>query len=297
MPRFPGRAMRFGALVGTVAVAGTLLGACSTSNTPAAAPDSGSPVASGTAPAPASVGVKPTVVLVHGAWADTGSWDGEVTSLRKQGYEARAIANPLENLTTDSASVAQFLRSIKGPIVLVGHSYGGSVITEAAAGNPDVKALVYVNAAAPDVGETTGSLSGADSVLKQKPETELFDELPIPGAPAGTQDLYLKRDIFIGNLGNDLPADTATQLWAGQRAASTAAFDTPATAAAWKTIPSWYFISSGDQIITPTSERAMAARAHSQVTIFDGGSHLTLVSHPDAVTAVIMSAVNAVQHG
>jgi len=238
--------------------------------------------------------VRPTVVLIHGAWADTSSWDGEVDALRKAGYDARAIANPLENLTTDAASVAGFLKSLSGPIVLVGHSYGGSVITEAAAGNPNVKALVYVDAAAPDVGETNGSLSGADSVLKQKPEADLFDKLPVPGAPAGTFDLYLKKDIFVHNFGGDLPADTATRLWATQRVASTAAFETPATQAAWKSIPSWYFISSGDQIITPTSEKAMAERARSQVTTFDGGSHLTLVSHPDAVTAVIQSAINSV---
>jgi pimeloyl-ACP methyl ester carboxylesterase len=239
--------------------------------------------------------LRPTVVLVHGAWADASSWDGEVEALTRQGYDARAIANPLENLNADAASVATFLGSLSGPTVLVGHSYGGSVITEAAADDPEVKALVYVDAAAPDVGETNGSLSGADSILKQRPEEELFDKLPAPDAPAGTFDLYLKRDIFVHHFGNDLPAEMATRLWATQRTASTAAFDTPATRAAWKTIPSWYFISSGDQIITPTSEYAMAARARSQVTTFDGGSHLTLISHPDAVTAVIESAIASVR--
>jgi pimeloyl-ACP methyl ester carboxylesterase len=176
--------------------------------------------------------------------------------------------------------------------VLVGHSYGGSVITNAAEGNPNVKALVYVDAAAPDVGETNGSLSGADSVLKHIPEDGLFDKLPYPGAPAGAMDLYLKKDVFLAHFGNDLPSDVATRLWASQRAASTAAFDTPSRYAAWKTIPSWYFISTGDQIITPTSERAMAKRANSTVTEFDGGSHLTLISHPEAVTAVILEAVH-----
>jgi pimeloyl-ACP methyl ester carboxylesterase len=239
-------------------------------------------------------GVKPTIVLVHGAWADTSSWNGEVVALEERGYDVRAIANPLQNLTTDSESVAGFLKTINGPIVLVGHSYGGSVITNAAEGIPNVKALVYVDAAAPDVGETNGSLSGADSVLKHKSDDELFDKLTFPGAPPGAVDLYLKRDVFLQNFANDLPADVATRLWATQRAASTAAFDTPSRYAAWKTIPSWYFISSGDQIITPTSERAMAARAHSTVTEFTGGSHLTLVSHPDAVTAVIVDAANSV---
>ncbi|WP_264073191.1 alpha/beta fold hydrolase, partial [Mycolicibacter minnesotensis] len=120
--------------------------------------------------------MKPTVVLVHGAWADASSWDGEVTALQIKGHDVRAIANPLENLTTDAEYVSNFLKSISGPIVLVGHSYGGSVITNAAAGIPNVKALVYVDAAAPDVGETNGSLSGSDSVLKHTPESELFDK-------------------------------------------------------------------------------------------------------------------------
>jgi pimeloyl-ACP methyl ester carboxylesterase len=243
------------------------------------------------------VGAEPpglTVVLVHGAWADTSSWDGEVTALLADGYDVRAIANPLENLTTDAETVSVFLKSIPGPVVLVGHSYGGSVITNAAADNPNVKALVYVDAAAPDVGETNGSLSGADSVLKQRAADELFDKLPYPSAPPGAVDLYLKKDIFVSYFGSDLPADVATRLWASQRVASSAAFDTPSRFAAWKTIPSWYFISSGDQIITPTSELAMAARAGARVTEFDGGSHLTLISHPDSVTAVILDAARSV---
>ena len=239
--------------------------------------------------------MKPTVVLVHGAWADASSWGGEVTALEKQGYDVRAIANPLENLTTDSEYVSNFLKTVNGPIVLVGYSYGGSVITNAAEGNAEVKALVYVDAAAPDVGETTGSLSGADSVLTVRPKDQLFDTLPYPGAPAGASDIYLKQDIFLRHFGNDLPPERARQLWATQRPVSSNAFDTPSTYAAWRTIPSWYFISSGDQIITPISERAMAARAGSHVTIFDGGSHLTLVSHPEAVTAVIQQAIDSVQ--
>jgi pimeloyl-ACP methyl ester carboxylesterase len=166
------------------------------------------------------------------------------------------------------------LTTISGPIVLVGHPYGGAVIMNAAAGNPNVKALVYVDAAAPDVGETIGSLSGADSILKQKPESELFEKVPYFGAPAGAVDLYLKK--------------------ATQRTASTSAFDTPSKYAVWQIIPSWYFISSGDQIITPTSETAMANRAHSKITNVQGGSHLTLISHPDAVTAVIDQAIASV---
>ncbi|WP_445165888.1 alpha/beta fold hydrolase [Mycolicibacterium sp. Dal123E01] len=252
-----------------------------------------SAIAAGAPVAPAPTGAKPTIVLVHGAFADASSWGGEVAALQKQGYDARAIADPLQNLDSDTQSVKDFLATLNGPIVLVGHSYGGSVITNAATGNPNVKALVYVDAAAPDVGETTASLSGAGSVLT-RPQGELFDPVPSPGAPDGTAELYLKKDIFLQHFGNDLPPDLASRAWASQRSASAAALFAPSKSAAWKQIPSWYFISSGDQVITPDSESSMAERAHSQVTRFNGGSHLTLVSHPDAVTQVIDAAIGSV---
>ena len=119
--------------------------------------------------------------------------------------------------------------------------------------------------------------------------------VPYPGAPRGAQDLYLKRGVFLNDFGQDLARRTAVRLWATQRPASTLAFSTPSRAAAWKTIPSWYFISTGDRIITPASELAMAHRAHSKITIFHGGSHLTLISHPAAVTKVIGSAICSVR--
>jgi pimeloyl-ACP methyl ester carboxylesterase len=232
--------------------------------------------------------VKPTVVLVHGAWADASSWGGEVAALQAAGYDVRAIANPLQNLTTDSEYVADYLKTIHGPVVLVGHSYGGSVITNAAAGLANVKRLVYVDAAAPAPGQTTAQLSGAGSVLIKMKPAELFYTTT---DPAGPPELYLREGIFIHHFASDLPQSKAKVLWASQRGASIAAFDTPSKAAAWKTIPSWYFISTGDQIITPASELAMARRAHSHITMFRGGSHLTLISHPNAVTAVIASAI------
>jgi len=235
--------------------------------------------------------VKPTVVLVHGAWADTSSWHGEVVALQAAGYDARAIGNPVQNLTTDSQYVADYLRSLHGPVVLVGHSYGGSVITNAAAGLANVKALVFVDAAAPAPGQTTGQLSGAASIVNQKKPSQLFFTTIYPGAPGGASELYLKESIFVRYFGSDLPPSVARSLWASQRGASTAAFTTPSMRAAWKTIPSWYFISTGDQIITAGSELAMAHRAHSHITIFRGGSHLTLISHPKAVTGVIASAI------
>jgi len=270
------RLVRMGALTGAAAVAVAM-------TVPSA-------VAVG---APAPNGPKPTIVLVHGAFADASSWGGEVGALEQAGYDVRAIANPLENLDSDTDYVKNFLSTVDGPIVLAGHSYGGSVITNAAAGNPNVKALVYVDAAAPDVGETTAQLSGADSVLT-RPQEELFDAVLPPGAPKEQAQLYLRKDVFLQHFGNDLPPDLATRAWASQRSAAVAALFTPSKNAAWKDIPSWYFISSGDQVITPTSEESMAARAHSQVTRFDGGSHLTLVSHPDAVTQVIEAAAASV---
>jgi pimeloyl-ACP methyl ester carboxylesterase len=232
---------------------------------------------------------KPTVVLVHGAFADASSWSGEVATLQAAGYDVRAIANPLQNLTTDSAYVADYLKTIHGPVVLAGHSYGGSVITNAAAGLANVKRLVYVDAVAPAPGETLSQLSGAGSVVIKKKPAELFYTTADPNS--GAPELYLKESIFVHNFANDLPPARAKVLWASQRGAATAVFATPSKAAAWKTIPSWYFISTGDQIITPASELAMAHRARSHVITFRGGSHLTLISHPNAVTAVITAAI------
>ena len=231
---------------------------------------------------------KPTVVLVHGAWADASSWSGEVAALQAAGYDVRAIANPLQNLTTDSQYVADYLKAMHGPVVLVGHSYGGSVISNAAAGLANVKRLVYVDAFAPAPGQTTAQLNGADSVVTTMSPAELFNTTT---GPTGTPELYLKEGIFIHHFANDLPPSKAKVLWASQRGTSAAAFDTRSNAAAWKMIPSWYFISTGDQIITPASELAMARHAHSHITIFHGGSHLTLISHPNAVTEVIAAAI------
>jgi pimeloyl-ACP methyl ester carboxylesterase len=232
--------------------------------------------------------------MVHGAWADTSSWDGEVAALEKNGYHARTVDNPLRNLITDAGAVASFLNTIDGPVVLVGHSYGGAVITEAAASAPNVKALVYVDAYAPDVGESASTLNGDGSVVLTLPEDQLFDTASYPNAPDGAVDLLLKKDIFLNNFASDLPHEQATHLWETQRATSTAALKTPNTEAAWKTLPSWAFISTGDQIITPAAKEFMAQRANAHVTTFQGGSHLTLISHPDAVAAVIESAAATV---
>ena len=238
-----------------------------------------------------SGGTAPTVVLVHGAWADASSWAGEVRMLQRAGVRVRAIANPVEDLTTDARYVADFLQTIRGPIVLVGHSYGGAVITNAAAGLARVKALVYVDAAAPAPGETNGQLSGSRSVLATSSPATLYKTVPRPSYTPGAHELYLRENVFLEDFASDLPRSEAIRLWASQRGASTAAFMTPSRTAAWKTIPSWFFVSTGDRIITPASQRAMARRARAHVTTFRGGSHLTLISHPEAVAAVIASAI------
>ncbi|MEU6728769.1 alpha/beta hydrolase [Nonomuraea wenchangensis] len=259
-----------------------LLLAAGTAQAPAAAPPP---------PCPTPAAGRPTVVLVHGAWADTSSWNGEIKALQRAGYDVRAVGNPLRGLTEDAQTVRDFLNGLTGSVVLVGHSYGGSVITNAAAGDRDVKALVYVDAAVPDVGETTAQLSGAGSALGGDPAT-LYERVPRSG---GAADLYLKRQVFVRSFASDLPRGEARRLWAAQRSASTAAFQTPSKAAAWKTIPSWSFIATGDRIIVPASQRAMAERAGSRVTQFAGGSHLALVSQPAAVTRVIQEAICSVR--
>lgn len=241
--------------------------------------------------AQAQPAARPTVVLVHGAWADTSSWDGEVGALGAKGFVARAIANPLRNLITDARSVASFLQTIDGPVVLVGHSYGGAVISAAAVGNPNVKALVFIDAFIPEIGEAGADLNGDGSILHTIPEEHLFDTVPDRD---GAVDLLLKKAVFQRHFASDISAERSSRLWATQRATSTAAVRTPATAAAWKSVPSWAFVSTGDQIITPASKHEMAQRAGAHITTFEGGSHLTLISHPDAVAEIIESAALAV---
>ena len=187
--------------------------------------------------------------------------------------------------------MADFLQTIRGPIVLVGHSYGGAVVTNAAAGLAGVKALVYVDASAPAPGETNGQLSGSRSVLTTGKQGKLYKNVPRPSYAPGAHELYLRKAVFVEQFASDLPRTEAVRLWASQRGASTAAFMTPSRTAAWKTIPSWFFVSTGDRIITPASQLAMARRARARVTTFRGGSHLTLISHPEAVAAVIASAI------
>ena len=233
-----------------------------------------------------------TVVFVHGAWADSSSWNGEVRRLQQAGCPVRAADNPVEDLNTDSQKVAALVRTIDGPVLLVGHSYGGSVITNVGAQAPNVVGLVYVDAFAPAVGEPASKLGGATSAIATTPPAQVFQQ--IPGAPSGSSWMILRKKFFREHFASDLSTAQADQLWATQTIASSGALDTPSKYAAWKTLPAWYFLSTGDQIITPQAQRAQATRANAHITVFRGGSHLTLISHPDAVTGVIAKALSGV---
>jgi pimeloyl-ACP methyl ester carboxylesterase len=227
---------------------------------------------------------KPTIVLVHGAWADSSGWNEVVERLQKRGYDVLAPATPLRSLDGDAAYLASFLAQTPGPIILAGHSYGGAVITNAAAGNANVKALVYVNGFAPDVGEDTLHLAGADSLI---PTSIEFKGIPPFGA--NDVDVYIKKENFRETFAGDLPEKLTDVLAATQRAVTLAAGAGPTTATAWRTIPSWYLLARQDKTITPVAQRFMATRAGSTIVEIDS-AHLTMLSHPSAVVDLIETA-------
>jgi pimeloyl-ACP methyl ester carboxylesterase len=238
-------------------------------------------------------GSKPTVVLVHGAWADSGSWDQVVARLQRQGYPVIAFPTPLRSLPDDSAYLAAFLSSIPGPIVLVGHSYGGAVVTNAATGNDNVKALVYVDAFLPAESDTLGGLLGTppgSCVLGDF--TQIFDLRPIPGAPAGVVDAYVKQSLFPSCFANDLPAKQAAVLAATQRPISTATLGQPSGPPAWAEIPSWALVGTVDRVILPATQLFMAERAGARIVKIKA-SHLSMISQPGAVTHLIVTAARA----
>jgi pimeloyl-ACP methyl ester carboxylesterase len=234
---------------------------------------------------------KPTIVLVHGAWADSSSWSGEIARLQRDGYPVDAAPNPLRGLSFDAAYLKDFLSTVSGPIILVGHSYGGAVMSSAATGNPNVKALVYVDGYAPDTGETIAALSGADSIFAPAATdpTSVFRLVPYPGAPAGAVDTYVLTNLFITKFANGVPRRQAAVLAASQSPASTETFGPFPGTPAWKTIPSYYVLGTLDNAITPDAQEFMATRAHAQITRIKAG-HLGLITKPGAVTNVIERA-------
>ncbi|HEY7486602.1 MAG TPA: alpha/beta hydrolase [Streptosporangiaceae bacterium] len=242
-------------------------------------------------------GAKPTIVLEHGAWADSSGWNGVIRRLQHDGYSVLAPPNPLRGLSNDAATLADFLSTIAGPIVLVAHSYGGAVVTNAATGNPNVKALVYIDAFIPDQGENAFGLAGADSCLAGDP-TKNFKFVPYPGAPAGDVDLYLNTPAnppypgFAACFANGVPAPEVALLAVTQRPLTLSAGTAPSGSPAWKTIPSWALIGTADHVIPPTAQQFMAGRAHAHITKINAG-HLSLISRPGAVTNVILNAIHA----
>lgn len=230
---------------------------------------------------------KPTVVLVHGAFADSSGWSAVAGRLMNAGYPVIAFSNPLRGPSSDGEYLRTFLSTIEGPIVLVGHSYGGVVITNAATGNENVQSLVYVAAYAPAEGESVSDanhLGGGTSVV-----TDHLVVRPFPGASNGDADAYIDPAWFHELFAQDLSPRTTRFMAASQRPGAFAALVTPSGPPAWAEIPSWYMVASQDRIIPPEAERAMAERAGSTTVEIDS-SHVAMMSHPGAVTRLIRQA-------
>ncbi|WP_405392562.1 alpha/beta hydrolase [Streptomyces sp. NBC_01102] len=248
------------------------------------------PPAAGAAP---HHSIRPTIVLEHGAFADAASWDGVVTRLQRAGYPVVSAANPLRGPATDAAYLRSILDHIDGPVVLVGHSYGGTVISQAAAGLEDkVKALVYIAAFLPDTGESSIGLTDKfpGSTLGQAVESVNYS-LPDGGQGA---DVYIKPEKFRSQFAADVPADKARIMAAGQRPVAAAALEERSTEAAWKTIPSWSLVTTEDRNIPVAAQRFMSTRAKARTTTIDA-SHAVSVSRPEAVTRIVEQAARTVR--
>ena len=238
----------------------------------------------------------PTIVLVHGAWADASGWSAAILRLQEDGFTVYAPPNPLRGLPQDAAYLHDFLTqnpALAGqPVVLAAHSYGGAVITNAAVGDPQVKALVYVDAFIPDQDETIGQLAGAQpgSCLLGN-AADIFDSVPYPGGP-GDVNLYIKPSLVPGCFATGLPPGQAAVIAATQRPLTASAFAEPSGAPAWKTIPSWAVIGTADRVIPPAELTFMAKRAGAHITEVNAG-HLSMIADPETVTQVIEQAAQA----
>jgi pimeloyl-ACP methyl ester carboxylesterase len=233
---------------------------------------------------------RPTVVLVHGAFAESSSWNPVIAKLIPKGYHVIAVANPLRGLVSDSAYLAEVLATVPGPVILVGHSYGGSVITEAATGRSNVKALIYVSGLAPDVGESASDLVG------KFPGSTLGPTLAPPvELSGGGKDLYILQEKFHAQFCADLPAQEASLMAATQRPIVESAFGEKATAPAWKGMPSWFLYGSLDKNIPPAVHAFMANRAGARKAVeIKGASHVVMTSHPQALVKLIDDAALAI---
>ncbi|RFA10298.1 hypothetical protein B7R54_14575 [Subtercola boreus] len=242
----------------------------------------------------ASVSPKPTIVLVHGAWADGSSFAPVTTALQLAGYTVLVAPNPLRGVVEDTKAVSDFINQrTSGPVILVGHSYGGVVITGAGLNDPDVKALVYIDGYAPDNGESAQQLTNVlpGSLLNVANPTTVFDfVLPAPDAPQALYDSYIKTDQYKAIFAASLPSTVTKTLAAGQSPITLGALGTPFSGTpAWKTIPSWFFIGTADKVLPPAEQQVMAARAHGKVTEANS-PHLAMIAKPLQVTGVIIDA-------
>ncbi|HWL30349.1 MAG TPA: alpha/beta hydrolase [Burkholderiaceae bacterium] len=232
---------------------------------------------------------KPTIVLVHGAFADSSSWNDVASDLVVRGYPVVAAANPLRSVKYDAAYLDALLETIDGPVVLVGHSYGGMVISGVDSGRHEIKALVYVAAFAPEMGESAAGLS------TRFPGSTLAAALGQPVAlPDGSNDLYIQQARFHQQFAADVPAGPAAAAAVAQRPVTDKALNEASGPPAWGSIPSWSVFGSLDRNIPPEALRFMARRARSRrIVEIDGASHLVMVSHPDEVVRLIVEAANS----
>jgi pimeloyl-ACP methyl ester carboxylesterase len=243
-------------------------------------------------PAPASAATKPTVVFVHGAFADSSGWSGETQALGRTGYRTIAFSNPLRGLSADAAGLRLFLSTIRGPIVLVGHSYGGAVITNAATGNPNVKALVYIAAFAPDAGETLQDLQEKVPGGMVAPATLDIRPYLLPDGKTAAPEGSIKPSVFRRIFAADLPRDEAAVMAATQRPVALSVLGEPSGEPAWKAIPSWYMVAGKDRAIGAGLERFMAKRMGAKTVVAKGASHAVLVSQPKRVTKLVLEAID-----
>ncbi len=234
---------------------------------------------------------KPTIVLVHGAFADASGFAGVIRALQDRGFRAIGFANPLRGLADDARYLAGFLRSLAGPLVLVGHSYGGAVVSAAATGNGQVKALVFFSGWLPDEGESIQQLFETSG---GSPGGAAIRPLPLPGPDGseGAPDLYLDTEQFPAVFAADVDRGTSEVMAATQRPWSGAAFGEPSGPPAWKTVPCWYLLCTEDEKIPPGIQRFMAERANATIQEVPS-SHASMVSHPEAATKLILQAVEA----
>ena len=234
--------------------------------------------------------MRSTIVLVHGAFAESASWDGVIDPLTAEGHRVVAAANPLRGLATDAAAVSDLVRSIEGPVVLVAHSYGGAVISNVDPDAGDVAGLVYVNGFAPAPGETCFGLAA------MFPGSMLGEETAraVPRGD-GTTDLYVDPDRFPEIFCQDVPGAQAARMAATQRPATQEALVEPSGASSlWTDVPSTFVIGDADRIIPPELQRYMAERAQSpRRVVVEGASHALPVSRPDAVVAAVLEAAAA----